>query len=55
MISVASRRPAPIGLRDHAIALLLGTVYAMELLRTASDLGYARDEGFYFQAAEKSD
>ena len=33
-------------------AFVLGTAYVLVLLATAKDLGYARDEGFYFQAAE---
>lgn len=36
---------------DPAIALGLGVAYVALLLGTSSDLGYARDEGFYFQAA----
>jgi 4-amino-4-deoxy-L-arabinose transferase-like glycosyltransferase len=31
--------------------LALGLAYVVALLRTTGDLGYARDEGFYFQAA----
>lgn len=38
-------------LEDAAVALLLGGGYTTWLARTVSDLGYARDEGFYFQAA----
>ncbi|HEY6555955.1 MAG TPA: glycosyltransferase family 39 protein [Polyangiaceae bacterium] len=38
-------------LRDPLIALLLGGGYVALLLATAHDLGYARDEGFYFDAA----
>ncbi len=36
---------------DPAIALLLGAGYVWLLLATVKNLGYARDEGFYFQAA----
>jgi 4-amino-4-deoxy-L-arabinose transferase-like glycosyltransferase len=36
---------------DPLIALLLAGGYVALLLATASSLGYARDEGFYFQAA----
>ena len=51
--------PAPEALRpstarvpiDALIALALGVAYVALLLRTAGDLGYARDEGFYFVAA----
>ncbi|MCS6902197.1 MAG: glycosyltransferase family 39 protein [Myxococcales bacterium] len=38
---------------DVGIALLLGASYVGLLLATVSDLGYARDEGFYFHAAER--
>ena len=38
-------------LEDGAIAVLLGAGYTTWLVRTVKDLGYARDEGFYFQAA----
>ena len=38
--------------RDTAIALALGVVYCALLVITARDLGYARDEGFYFRASE---
>jgi 4-amino-4-deoxy-L-arabinose transferase-like glycosyltransferase len=36
---------------DPLIALSLGLGYLAALLRSVKDLGYARDEGFYFQAA----
>jgi 4-amino-4-deoxy-L-arabinose transferase-like glycosyltransferase len=36
---------------DPLIALLLAGGYVALLLATAQNLGYARDEGFYFQAA----
>lgn len=36
---------------DGAIALTFTIAYAAILIRTTSNLGYARDEGFYFQAA----
>jgi 4-amino-4-deoxy-L-arabinose transferase-like glycosyltransferase len=36
---------------DPLIAVLLGAAYVALLLVTSSKLGYARDEGFYFQAA----
>jgi 4-amino-4-deoxy-L-arabinose transferase-like glycosyltransferase len=38
-------------LADPAIALVLAGAYVALLIATASSLGYARDEGFYFQAA----
>jgi len=36
---------------DAAVALALGAGYVTWLVRTVKDLGYARDEGFYFQAS----
>lgn len=36
---------------DAAVAVLLGVLYAVVLLRTTGTLGYARDEGIYFHAA----
>lgn len=36
---------------DPAIAWALAACYVALLLRTVHDLGYARDEGFYFRAA----
>lgn len=38
-------------LTDLSVAALLLTAYVALLLATAPTLGYARDEGFYFQAA----
>jgi 4-amino-4-deoxy-L-arabinose transferase-like glycosyltransferase len=46
-------RPRPDGWRDPALGLLLALIYLMLLLGTVSDLGYARDEGFYFHAASR--
>lgn len=37
--------------KDAVIALLLGCNYLGALLATAANLGYARDEGFYYHAA----
>ncbi len=37
---------------DPTLALVLGVGYCLWLLTTVYDLGYARDEGFYFQAAD---
>lgn len=37
--------------RDHVIGVLLVVVYVTWLLVTARDLGFPRDEGFYFRAA----
>lgn len=36
---------------DLGIAALLATVYVTILVKTVNNLGYARDEGFYFQAS----
>lgn len=48
------RAPETIGrFVDLAIASLLFGLYLWLLLRTVGDLGYARDEGFYFQAARR--
>jgi len=38
-------------LRHHAVGLSLGAVYLAVLLATAADVGFSRDEGFYFTAA----
>ena len=38
-------------IEDAAIAITLGASYTTWLLRSVNDLGYARDEGFYFQAS----
>jgi hypothetical protein len=46
-------RPRPGGWRDPAIGLGLALVYVVLLLATVKGLGYARDEGFYFHAAER--
>jgi hypothetical protein len=37
--------------RRHAVGLALGAAYLSVLLVTAADVGFARDEGFYFTAA----
>jgi 4-amino-4-deoxy-L-arabinose transferase-like glycosyltransferase len=44
--------PAKIGWRDHVIAALIASAYIAWLLSTARSLGFARDEGFYFHAAQ---
>jgi 4-amino-4-deoxy-L-arabinose transferase-like glycosyltransferase len=36
---------------DHLIGLLLGAAFVVVLVLSAGGLGYARDEGFYFQAS----
>jgi hypothetical protein len=38
-------------LPHHAVGLLLGAAYLAVLLGTAADVGFSRDEGFYFAAA----
>jgi 4-amino-4-deoxy-L-arabinose transferase-like glycosyltransferase len=43
--------PRRLSWQDALVALGLGGGYATWLLRTLNDLGYARDEGFYFQAS----
>lgn len=40
------------GILDLGIAIAIAIFYAIVLLRSTHDLGYARDEGFYFQAAQ---
>jgi 4-amino-4-deoxy-L-arabinose transferase-like glycosyltransferase len=44
-------RSAPLDVRDAGIAAALALTYLVALLATAGDLGYARDEGFYYHAA----
>ena len=41
----------PRGWRDPVIAVALAAVYLIVLLVGLDQLGYARDEGFYFHAA----
>ena len=38
-------------LLDHWIGFVLAFVYLVVLVKTAHPIGYARDEGFYFNAA----
>jgi Dolichyl-phosphate-mannose-protein mannosyltransferase len=45
----ATARPRPF--EAALTALVLAVAYVVALVRTAVDLGYARDEGFYFNAA----
>lgn len=45
------REPRPDGWSDVGVALGLGALYVLLLLRTVDTVGYARDEGFYFMAA----
>ncbi|MBI4951970.1 MAG: glycosyltransferase family 39 protein [Myxococcales bacterium] len=45
------RRPVATGLADPFVGLLLAAAYTALLLATVKGLGYARDEGFYFDAA----
>jgi 4-amino-4-deoxy-L-arabinose transferase-like glycosyltransferase len=39
--------------RRHALGGVLGVAYLALLLGTAQDIGFARDEGFYFTAADR--
>ncbi len=43
--------PERIGRIDHAIGAFIGFVYVVWLLSTTRELGFPRDEGFYFHAA----
>ena len=36
---------------DHAVGLALAIAYVAILVATASEIGFARDEGFYFRAS----
>ncbi|WP_437910385.1 glycosyltransferase family 39 protein [Sorangium sp. So ce327] len=47
------KRSAPLAPADGLIALAFAAAYVALLLATAGDLGYARDEGFYFFAADR--
>ncbi|WP_437650722.1 ArnT family glycosyltransferase [Sorangium sp. So ce362] len=47
------KRTAPLAPADGLIALAFAAAYVALLLATAGDLGYARDEGFYFHAASR--
>ncbi|WP_237245559.1 ArnT family glycosyltransferase [Sorangium cellulosum] len=47
------KRTAPLAPADGLIAIALAAAYVALLLATAGDLGYARDEGFYFFAANR--
>ncbi|WP_437971835.1 glycosyltransferase family 39 protein [Sorangium sp. So ce260] len=47
------KRAAPLAPADGLIALAFAAAYVALLLATAGDLGYARDEGFYFYAANR--
>jgi 4-amino-4-deoxy-L-arabinose transferase-like glycosyltransferase len=47
----AAFAPKPDGWADVLYALALGMSYVALLLASVQDLGYARDEGFYFDAA----
>lgn len=42
-----------LGWRDHVFGAVLAAAYVAILLVTSSDLGMARDEGFYVDAAER--
>jgi len=45
-----TREPNRLDLKDHALGAGIGAVYVGWLLSTARGLGFARDEGFYFNA-----
>lgn len=47
-----SQSRGTLGLVDGAIAAALAFIYCLWLVNTVHDLGYARDEGFYFHAAD---
>ena len=44
--------PVESGFRDAFVAVVLAAAYTAVLLATVDRLGYARDEGMYFNAAE---
>lgn len=52
MVARTNRFFRPASSADFWIAVLLGLLTILLLLKTTSTLGYARDEGFYFHAAE---
>lgn len=52
MTAPTSEARPTLGLSDYLIAALLFVGYTAALLFTTADLGYARDEGFYFQASD---
>ncbi len=52
VLACSAMLPRRIGGRDHLIGLALGVAYVWWLLATARTLGFARDEGFYFHAAQ---
>ncbi len=49
--AMTSRMRASKRLHRHLVGLLAGAVYLTALLATAKDVGFTRDEGFYFSAA----
>lgn len=49
---LAWTRPCPDGWLDVGVALVLATLYVLLLLSGLAELGYARDEGFYFVASQ---
>ncbi|HQY62623.1 MAG TPA: hypothetical protein PK141_14595, partial [Polyangiaceae bacterium] len=52
-VAARARAAGDLEPRDHAFGLGLGALYVVWLLRTARNLGFARDEGFYFSAASR--
>lgn len=47
-----STTPGPRGWQVHVIGLVIASLYVAVLLATAKDIGFARDEGFYFSSSE---
>lgn len=39
--------------KDYIIALIIALIYIITLLATSRDIGFVRDEGYYFKAAEQ--
>jgi 4-amino-4-deoxy-L-arabinose transferase-like glycosyltransferase len=48
---VEKKEPWSFWKSDHAIGATIGVIYVAWLLATARELGFPRDEGFYFHAA----
>jgi 4-amino-4-deoxy-L-arabinose transferase-like glycosyltransferase len=46
------RFPKEVGWRDQVVGAALACIYVAWLLSTVRELGFPRDEGFYFRAAE---
>ncbi|MGB9599730.1 MAG: hypothetical protein ACPL7I_04195 [Myxococcota bacterium] len=39
--------------KDYIIALIIALFYIITLVATSKDIGFVRDEGYYFKAAEQ--